>query len=147
VSGSAVLGASLVLVASVACALSDARSGTIPNRITYPTFALLLLLGAWQHSFGATVLGATAAGGILLALHLATGSRGLGLGDVKLGACIGAGLGVWDGLVAIGAAFIAGACAALTLLAFRRARRGDSLPFGPYLALGTIFSVFGALKW
>ena len=141
------LAASLVVTSSAACALVDARCGMIPNRITYPTFAALLLNGVWQQTFGATLAGAAAGGGILLLLHVATAGRGLGLGDVKLGTCIGAGLGVASGIVAIGTAFIAGACAGLTLLALRRARRGDAVSFGPYLAFGALLASLGAFAW
>jgi prepilin signal peptidase PulO-like enzyme (type II secretory pathway) len=139
--------AGLVLAASAACALCDARTGRIPNLITYPTFALLLLLGIWRGDIAASLAGAAAGGGVLLLLHLATAGRGLGLGDVKLGACIGAGLGAGDGLIAIGTAFIAGACAGIIFLALRRARRGDRIAFGPYLALGTFLATAAAFKW
>ncbi len=137
--------AGLLMTASAACAVTDALRGTIPDRITYPTFALLLLLGIVHHSLGASIAGAAACGGMLLSLHLATGGRGLGLGDVKLGTCIGAGLGVAMGLLAIGAAFVIGAAAALGLLALRRAALGDALPFGPYLAAGTLIAALGGL--
>jgi prepilin signal peptidase PulO-like enzyme (type II secretory pathway) len=138
---------SLLLAATAACAFCDARRGTIPNWITYPTFVILLAIGAWQQTFGTALAGAAAVGGALLLLHVATSGNGLGLGDVKLGACIGAGLGVGVGLAAIGAAFVAGAGVALILLALRRARRGDVLPFGPYLAFGTLLATIGTLKW
>lgn len=140
----AALAASLVVASSTACAFVDARCGMIPNRITYPTLAALLLIGVSQQTVGATLAGALAGGGILLLLHGATDGRGLGLGDVKLGTCIGAGLGVAPGLVAIGAAFVAGACGGLALLALRRAQRGDALPFGPYLAFGALLASLGS---
>jgi prepilin signal peptidase PulO-like enzyme (type II secretory pathway) len=135
------------VTASVACALCDARTGRIPNLITYPALAFLLLLALWRHDTLATLAGAAAGGGVLLLLHLATRGRGLGLGDVKLGACIGAGLGAGAALVAIGTAFIAGACAGTLLLALRRARRGDRIAFGPFLALGTFLAMAAAHKW
>ncbi len=141
----ALLGPALALCASVACALCDVRTGTIPNRITYPAFAAIVLLAASHGAAGTALAGAAAAGGSLFLLHAGTRGRGLGLGDVKLGACIGGGLGVMPGLVALGCAFVAGACVGLTLLALRRARRGDALPFGPYLAFGALCATVGAV--
>jgi leader peptidase (prepilin peptidase)/N-methyltransferase len=135
----------LVVIATGACAVSDALTGTIPNRITYPSFAAIVLLGVARGTLGDTLAGAAAGGGSLLLLHAATSGRGLGLGDVKLGTCIGAGLGITAGLVAIGTAFVAGGCVGLALLAARRARRGDLLPFGPYLAIGTLLATIGVL--
>lgn len=141
----AALGPALALCVSIACALCDVRTGSIPNRITYPAFAATVLLAAAHGTLGTALAGAAAAGGSLFLLHAGTGGRGLGLGDVKLGACIGAGLGVIPGLVALGCAFVGGACVGLALLAMRRARRGDALPFGPYLAFGALCATVGTV--
>jgi leader peptidase (prepilin peptidase)/N-methyltransferase len=141
------LAPALAVTASAACALCDARTGRIPNSITYPALVLFMLLAVWRHDVAAALAGAAAGGGALLLLHLATRGRGLGLGDVKLGACIGAGLGAGAALVAIGAAFITGACGGIILLALRRARRGDRIAFGPYLAFGAFLATAAAFKW
>lgn len=123
---------------ALAAAVVDARTGYIPDKLTRATALAALALaassGAAVHAFG----GAFAVGGALLALHLLTGGRGLGLGDVKLGTAIGIGFGASAGIAALGAAFIAGGVYASWLLATRRARRGDAIRFGPFLAAGTV---------
>lgn len=131
-----------VLAGTLIAAVTDARTGLIPDVLTRAT-ALTAL--ACTLANGGTPLacgGAYAVGGALLALHLLTGGRGLGLGDVKLGTAIGIGLGPAAGLVALGAAFVLGGAYASSLLLTRRARRGDAIRFGPFLAAGTLVGAF-----
>ena len=59
---------------------------------------------------------------------------------MKLGTAIGIGFGPVAGLVALGAAFVLGGAYASWLLATRRARRGDAIRFGPFLAAGTFLA-------
>jgi len=125
------------LIGTLVGAIVDARTGYIPDAVSRATAltaaGLAATCGGAVHACG----GAFAVGGALMLLHLITRGRGLGLGDVKLGTAIGAGLGLWAGVVALGAAFIAGGVYASWLLATRRARRGDTIRFGPFLAAGT----------
>ncbi|HWH32321.1 MAG TPA: A24 family peptidase, partial [Egibacteraceae bacterium] len=89
------------------------------------------------------VLGGAAAGGALLALALAT-PRGMGMGDVKLAAFIGAGLGAlgWaEVVVGVFGGFLIGGVAGIGLLATKLRRRSDHIPFGPYLAAGAFVSL------
>jgi len=87
--------------------------------------------------------GGLAALAALLALALVS-PRGMGMGDVKLGAFIGLGLGYlgW-GHVALGvfAAFLFGGLAGVALIAARLRSRRDQIPFGPWLALGAIVAL------
>jgi leader peptidase (prepilin peptidase) / N-methyltransferase len=132
----------LVAVAgTLVAAVVDARTGFIPNPVTRTTAVTALLL-ALPSGFTQAALGACLAGGVLLALHLLTRGRGLGLGDVKLGAAIGAGLGPWCGIAALGAAFVAGGAYAAFLIARGRAGRHDAIAFGPFLAAGTSVAAF-----
>jgi leader peptidase (prepilin peptidase)/N-methyltransferase len=84
------------------------------------------------------VIGAVAGYGFLwLVFHLfklVTGKEGMGYGDFKLLAAIGAWLG-WQmlPLVLLLAAFV-GAAVGLAMMAARRLGRGVPIPFGPYLA-------------
>lgn len=126
-------------------AVIDAKTRRIPNRLTYPlTPALLGLLTAaallhgqpaWAYR---ALFGGVVAFAALLALALVT-PRGMGMGDVKLAAFIGVGLGYlgW-GVLAVGVAtgFLLGGLVAIALLAIRLRGRGDLMPFGPYLAAG-----------
>lgn len=75
---------------------------------------------------------------VLSSLYAATRGRGLGLGDVKLGATIGAGLGPTHGLASIGLAFACGGAYGALLLLLRRARRDSEIRFAPFLGIGAI---------
>ncbi len=134
------------LCGTCAAAVIDARTGLIPDRLTRTTTLLALGLAASTGTAPAACTGACAVGGALLALHLLSRGRGLGLGDVKLGTAIGAGFGVTAGIAALGVAFVAGAAYAAWLLATRRARRRDTIPFGPFLAAGTLTAAILSLR-
>jgi len=70
------------------------------------------------------------------------GAEGMGLGDVKLLAMIGAFLG-WRGvLLTLGLAATAGALLGLTLIALGRGRRDTELPFGTFLAFAAMIVLF-----
>jgi leader peptidase (prepilin peptidase) / N-methyltransferase len=127
----------VVLGGTLLAAAIDARTGLIPDSVTRATALAALALATLDGGALAAAAGAYAVGGALLALHLVSRGRGLGLGDVKLGVAIGAGLGPLWGALAVGAAFVLGASYAIALLATRRARCGDTIAFGPFLAAGT----------
>lgn len=71
----------------------------------------------------------------------ATGAttRGMGGGDVKLAALLGAVAGVPGVLAALSIAVFAGACAAVTLMVMRRG--GGAIPYGPFLAAGAVLAM------
>jgi leader peptidase (prepilin peptidase)/N-methyltransferase len=77
-------------------------------------------------------------------------SGGMGWGDIKLAACIGAFLGPAASAVAFFLAFLAGAVIGGSLILFRRRSRRVPIPFGPFMALGAAVSLFcgqGILDW
>lgn len=80
-------------------------------------------------------------GGFFTLLILITKGRGMGGGDVKLGALIGLSLGFPGSLVALMLSFISGAFASLVLIAFGKKHFGQSIPFGPFLVFGSIVSL------
>ena len=135
------LDAHAALAGTLVAAVVDARTGYIPDALTRTTAFAALALAASSGNAVHACGGAFAVGGALLALHLLTRGRGLGLGDVKLGTAIGVGFGPSAGLFALGAAFVAGGAYAAWLLATRRARRGDAIRFGPFLAAGTFAAI------
>jgi leader peptidase (prepilin peptidase)/N-methyltransferase len=79
---------------------------------------------------------------IILASTLVLGQPGMGVGDVKLGAMLGAFLGLQLALLSILLSVLVGGLLAATLLASGRKARKDPLPFGPFLALGGVVSLF-----
>ena len=132
------IGVALVLACVIVCAATDIRTGLVLDVITAPAFGGIVLWSLVTRSLLPTLVGAALCGGTLLALYVLTRGRGIGLGDVKLAAVIGGGLGGAAAVGAIGIAFVAGAVWAVTMLVARRARAGDRVPFAPFLAIGTI---------
>jgi leader peptidase (prepilin peptidase) / N-methyltransferase len=122
----------------------------IPNRLTYPLTPVLavLLVGAALASGEPWVavrvlLGGAGAFAFLLLLAIIS-PRGMGMGDVKLAAFIGLGLGYLSaGHVILGVfgGFLLGGTVALVLLVTRLRGRKDPIPFGPYLAAAGVIVV------
>ena len=124
------------------CAATDRESGYIPDAVTYPALAGEILGAAFDGRWEYAVQGAIACGAVIALLYALTRGRGIGLGDLKLASCIGAGLGTAAGLGALGCAFATGATHAGILLALRRIGPKDAVPFAPYLAAGCVPAVF-----
>ena len=140
----------------LALAIIDVDHMILPDALTWPGIALGILLqpllpwarlwdGPWGAMAGAAA-GALLGGGVLLAVWLAwylvRHEEGMGLGDVKMLAVIGAFLG-WKGmLVALFAAALLGSVVGLTLMAFGGLDLKAKLPFGVFLALGGLIALF-----
>jgi leader peptidase (prepilin peptidase)/N-methyltransferase len=128
-----------VAVAAVTvCGITDAQTGYVFDFVTLPSASGILALCAANQTLLPALLGATTAAAALLALYALTLGRGLGLGDIKLAFCIGAGLGVADALASLGISFVLGGVYASYMLFTRRGRRGDIVHFAPYLACGMV---------
>jgi leader peptidase (prepilin peptidase) / N-methyltransferase len=136
------LAAALVLTWSLlTLAVIDLRTQLLPDVITLPLLWAGLLLTAAHGTFTDTVsaLFGAAAGYLVLWLvywifKLATGKEGMGYGDFKLLAALGAWLG-WQALpsiILISSA--AGAAIGIALIFAGRLRRQQPVPFGPFLA-------------
>jgi leader peptidase (prepilin peptidase)/N-methyltransferase len=89
-------------------------------------------------AFGSAAAGVLAAVGLLGALYWFSAGRAMGFGDVKLGALMGLMLGWPDTLVALLAAFIIGSMWSIAAIALKKKTMKSHLPFGPFLAVGTI---------
>ncbi len=132
---------------AVLLAVIDLQHLRLPNRVLLPAGAGSLLLltaaaaltGSWP-DLGRGLLGAGAVFTGLLVLA-AVNPRGLGMGDVKLGALLGLQLGFlgWPALLAgVLLGSVLQALLALGLLLMRRAGRHTDLPFGPALLTGAV---------
>jgi prepilin peptidase CpaA len=92
---------SAAVIVSLGGAVTDARTGRIPNALTLPALVGGLLLNAALHgTYGAvaSIAGVVLAGGIPALLHRITRGAAIGGGDVKLFAALGALLGPSVGL-------------------------------------------------
>jgi leader peptidase (prepilin peptidase) / N-methyltransferase len=125
------------LSALVAVTAIDLEHQIIPDVITLPGIVagVAANLATGRVSLTTSLIGIAVGGGLFFTVIVASGG-GMGGGDMKLGAMFGAFLG-WDvTLVSIFIAVVLGGVFALALLATRRMRRKDPIPFGPFLAAG-----------
>ena len=128
----------------LALAWSDLRRRLIPNRLVYPALVLALAVsGAWpDRGFPEALTGGLGALAVAIAIRGLSGG-GLGGGDVKMAALMGAVVGYPGVLSASLVTVIAGGATAAMLLVTRRADRRACVPYGPCIALGAIAALVG----
>lgn len=129
----------------------DLRIKRLPREISYTTLAIgapLLVVAALirdePRRIWTLVLGAVLATVFMYAVHVLS-KGGMGDGDVRLTPLLGAYLG-WLGLpfvpVGLFLAFLFGSVVGVIGMIVGRAGRKTAVPFGPFLALGTLVAVF-----
>jgi len=143
--------------AAVACAFTaalvvisfiDLDHQIIPDVISLPgvVVGLVLAVPGWGPSLVERILGMLLGGGLLWTVAVlyewARNREGMGGGDIKLLAMIGAFLG-WRGvLVTLLVGSLLGASVGGLRIALRRAEAGVPIPFGPFLAVGAIVALY-----
>lgn len=136
----------------------DLDHGLILNKIVYPGMVAVFLLALYPwpwltQSMGTRVAYSALGGAIGLAVFLliAIVSRGgMGWGDVKLAALVGLATGFPLVFVAVIIAAILGGIVALALVAAKKKRRRETIPFGPFLAAGAMITLLwgsSILSW
>jgi leader peptidase (prepilin peptidase)/N-methyltransferase len=147
----AALYSALIVVAG-----TDLSHKIIPNVITYPGIVVGLLGAVTVLPVGIvnSLLGIAVGGGLLWGLAWASpylfGKEGMGGGDIKLLAMIGAFLGWKPALLTIMIGSLIGSVVGITLMAARIIKRDEYIPFGPFLVAGAVLSMFFAqpiLAW
>jgi leader peptidase (prepilin peptidase)/N-methyltransferase len=145
----AALGALLFVWSLLALTFIDLDTQLLPDSITLPLLwtGLLLNLSGTFVNLHSAVIGAIAGYLVLWSVYwlfkLVTGKEGMGYGDFKLLAAIGAWLG-WQKLpLVILSSSLVGAAVGITLMVVARHGRNVPIPFGPYLAGGGLI----ALLW
>ena len=144
------LRAVLLVSALVVVAFIDLEHRIIPDRVTLPGI-VLGLIGAWFLPPGiiSSAVGTVVGGGLFYLIALVS-RGGMGGGDIKLAAMLGAFLGWQAGLLAIFFGVLAGGVVGVVLLVLRLRGRKDAIPFGPFLAFGGVVALFWAapiLRW
>jgi leader peptidase (prepilin peptidase)/N-methyltransferase len=142
------LWALLMVWALVALTMIDFDTQLLPDGITLPLMWLGLVLNYFGvlTDFGSAFWGAVAGYLSLWSVYwlfkLATGKEGMGHGDFKLLAALGAWLG-WQLLPAvILLSSLVGAIVGISLMVFRKHGREVPIPFGPYLAAAGLLSLW-----
>ncbi|MDQ6846232.1 MAG: A24 family peptidase [Candidatus Dormibacteraeota bacterium] len=127
----------------------DLKHRLILNRVTYPAIVLAVALSPispgldlWRSLGGAVAIG------LFFLVQNVVSRGGIGLGDAKLGALVGAICGLGLDLHHIGAAYAViyaiflGGAVALLLLLLRIRSLKDPIPYGPFLCIGGSFILF-----
>lgn len=166
---------SLLLAAVIVLVFTDYDHRVLPNKITLPGTAAGIVLSPWQEPafymdavsvaaaslFGdaapaalpwiGSVLGAVIGGGLLLAVGFAYEKvrrrQGLGMGDVKMMAMVGAFLGWPLALLTIFAGSLLGTLLGIFLILFRRSNLQTKLAFGVFLGAASALALFRGLDF
>ncbi|ACQ92165.1 Prepilin peptidase [Tolumonas auensis DSM 9187] len=139
--GWALAGALLLTWILLALTFIDFDKLLLPDQLTLPLLWVGLLLNL-SHQFvplADAVIGAIAGYMVLWSIYwafkLLTGKEGMGYGDFKLLAALGAWLG-WQSLpLILILSSCVGAILGITLVVMRRHQQSKPMPFGPYLAI------------
>jgi len=135
------------LVAAVFCWVlvvitrTDFETRLIPDKVILPAAIVVLALRTIDDPSLEWILSALGAGLVLLVIVLIY-PRGLGMGDVKLSAFLGAALGVNVIVAMFVGFFVAFLPAAVLFVRHGREARKESIPLGPFLALGGVIALF-----
>lgn len=127
--------------ALIAMAVIDLRTTWLPDELTLPSLWLGLLASLWglfvspQEAILGAALGYLSLWSVYWGFRLLTGKEGMGYGDFKLLAALGAFAG-WQGILPIVLiSSVLGAIVGSLYLALEGKDRGTPIPFGPFLAL------------
>jgi leader peptidase (prepilin peptidase)/N-methyltransferase len=145
-----VFGCALIVLFAI-----DLEHHLLPNVITLPGIVAGFLFSfVTDPGWTASLIGIVFGGGLLYAIAEAyyriRHEEGLGMGDVKMLAMIGAFIGWQLTLLTLMTASLAGSVIGLGLLATGRGSMKYALPFGTFLALGAAFAAVlgpGLLEW
>lgn len=121
----------------------DLSHQILPDLITLPGIIVGLIAASSVLPTGIinSVIGVLVGGGAFYLVAVIS-RGGMGGGDIKLIAMIGAFLGWRDVLLTIFIGALTGSLVGIFLMLFKGKKRKDPIPFGPFLAAGAIISVF-----
>jgi leader peptidase (prepilin peptidase)/N-methyltransferase len=134
-------------LALLAITLIDLEHRIIPDKITFPVMILGLALVRWTDvTWIEALIGAAVGFGLLLLVGIVyeklTGIEGMGGGDVKMAAMMGAFLG-WKGIfLTIFLGSFLGSVAGIITIARGKGGRRTALPFGTFLAPAAVLVLF-----
>jgi leader peptidase (prepilin peptidase) / N-methyltransferase len=105
-------------------------------------FGIVFLIYGYYLDYGIMdfILGAALGGGSITAIILLT--KGMGFGDAEICLLVGLFLGFKLTLLMLFISFVAGGLIGVLLILFKIKSRKDYIPFGPFIALGAIATVF-----
>ena len=135
---------------------TDLERQIIPDEINILGAAFFVLVaivfissGEVAFASGEEMIAGAIVAGAFFALIVTASGGGMGIGDVKLAALIGAALGIKSAFSAIFLSFLIGGVYAAVAMLVGAKRRKDFVPFGPFLVVAVILEVWGLnpLHW
>lgn len=116
----------------------------IPDRFSIPAIIIAIIGGLLLNTIHpiSMLYGTLAIGGFFLIQFLISNGRWVGGGDIRLGALMGAILGLRLGFLALVLSYVIGGLFATYLLISKKATRKTQLPFGPFLISGLFLALF-----
>ena len=125
----------------------DLEHQILPNTITLPGIAIGVLFSliappGWKDAVIGALLGAGILYAIAGAYYLWRREEGMGMGDVKMLAMIGAFLGWKAVLLTLVLSSFSGAIIGVILLSAQKGNMKFALPFGTFLAIGALIAMF-----
>lgn len=144
-----------ILSVLVVIFVTDLRYQIIPDQIIFPAIVATFLFQILNYSNDQLLmtnylLSALSSSLFFLILYFLTKRRGMGLGDVKLVFLMGLLLGFPKIILAFYLAFLTGAILGVILILIGKKRFGEHIPFGPFLTMAMVISLFWGneiLKW
>ncbi|TDX53034.1 prepilin peptidase [Orenia marismortui] len=127
----------------IVCTFIDLKYQIIPNKITYPGIIIFFIISFFFNhiTIKSSLLGIVLSGGFLLVIAIVS-RGGMGIGDVKLAAMVGSVIGVKYTIIGIFIGSLIGSIISLILIGFNIKDRKDRIPFGPFIAIGTVVMIF-----
>lgn len=125
----------------VAVTVTDLERRIVPNRIVVPALAVALVVQTVRDPSVEWVVASLAAGGFYFIAALAY-PAGIGMGDVKLAAFLGAWLGAPVIVALFAGSMLALIPAVVILVTHGREGRKVGIPFAPFLAGGAVIALF-----
>lgn len=134
--------AAIYAAALIICTATDLLAYRVPNAVTYPAIIGALAIGMLAPDANRldVLFGGLLFGGLLFLPALLTGGA-MGMGDVKLGFFVGLALGLTFVVPAMLIMAMSGGLAATVLLVTRLRRKGDPIPYAPFIAGGALVSM------
>lgn len=146
-----------VIAVMIVIFVYDLKYSLILDKVVYPaavvaflTIPLIYGEASLGHSLSFAILASAVGGGFFLLQYLLSGGKWIGGGDVKMGFLMGLILDIKGLLVALFFSYVIGALVGLGLIAAGKKTIKSQIPFGTFLAIGTIIAMFWGgeiLKW
>ena len=134
-----------IIVVSVAVFLFvyDYKYTLLPDAVTVPSIVLFAACSWWLGLHWQSLLvGMVVGGGFFLVQYAVSSGAWVGGGDIRFGAMLGALFGWPMVLVALFVSYVTGAVVGGGLLALGKKKPGDAIPFGTFLSVGMLFTLW-----